>query len=218
MPLSIVSTPIGNPKDITLHALELLKAADIIIVEEFKECTRLLRALDISHKTYEQLNEHSNKEDVQRLAQLCLDKEVCLITDCGTPGFCDPGTDLVKVCRKLKIPIKTAPGPSSLMTLLSLSSQRLDQFIFRGFLPAENEARTKALEALQKEKLAIIILDTPYRLQKTLAELKQYFSQRRALIAMDLTQSTELIFDGAVVDLDKFTFPKKAEFLVLIYP
>ncbi len=136
MGLVLVATPIGNDQDISLRALEFLKQADTIILEEFKESTRFLRAQGISGKTYEQLNEHSTPEDILRLTQLCAEKEVALITDCGTPGFCDPGADLVRECRKKNISVKTMPGPSSLMAMLSLSSQRLDQFVFRGFMAA----------------------------------------------------------------------------------
>ena len=221
MGLHLIATPIGNDQDISLRALDFLKTVEIIILEEFKESTRFLRAHGIvkgEGKTFEQLNEHSTKEDIQRLADLCEKREVALITDCGTPGFCDPGADLVRECRKRKLTVRTLPGASSLMALLSLSSERLDQFVFRGFLPAENEAREKAWKETQKETRALIIMDTPYRFQKTLQEVKQFFPDRKMLLALDLTSENERVFENYAAEILKETLPQKAEFLALVYP
>jgi 16S rRNA (cytidine1402-2'-O)-methyltransferase len=217
MALTLVATPIGNPQDMGLHALDILKAADLIILEEFKESTVVLRAHAISGKKYEQLNEHSTQEDLARLTELCRTQNVALITDCGTPGFCDPGADLVAACRREKIAVKSVPGASSLMTLLSLSSERLDQFLFRGFLPAENVAREAAWKEIKKEKRAMILMDTPYRFQKMLQELGLHFPLRRALILIDATQATEQVLEGTGKELAALELPKKAEFLMLLY-
>lgn len=219
MGLRLVATPIGNPQDLGLRALELLKSAEIIIVEEFKESTMILRAHGISGKPLEKLNEHSTREDLERLANLCAHQDVVLITDCGTPGFCDPGAHLVDVCRQKNILVQTVPGPSSIMGLLSLSSQRLDEFIFKGFLPAENSARSQAFQELKKEKKAIIIMDTPYRFQKMLQECEKTLPDRQMLLAINLTQENELILEGKAPDFLKHPrLPLKAEFLILIYP
>lgn len=221
MSLTLVATPIGNNQDISLRALEILKKADIIIVEEFKESTRILRAHNInenkSEARYEQLNEHTTSEELERLATLCNEHNVALITDCGTPGFCDPGAHLVQKCRQKKIPVYTAPGASSLMGLLSLSSQRIDQFIFRGFIPAENEARLTALKELSRESKAFVIMDTPYRFQKMLQEIKTHMPERKILLTIDLTQETEQIHEGTVENILKKSLPTKAEFMILVY-
>jgi len=216
--LTLVATPIGNDQDISFRALALLKDVEVIVLEEFKESTRFLRAHGITGKNYEQLNEHSKPEDLKRLVDLCEKQEVALITDCGTPGFCDPGADLVRECRRRKIVVRTFPGASSLMGLLSLSSQRLDQFVFRGFLPAENEARKKSWIELQKENRAIIIMDTPYRFQKMLSETAEFFADRQILLTLDLTQATEKILEGLPAQVMKSELPNKAEFMLLIYP
>ncbi len=216
--LTLIATPIGNDQDISLRALEALKNASTIILEEFKESTRFLRAHGISGKTYEQLNEHSKPEDLKRLTELCEKENVILITDCGTPGFCDPGADLVRECRKRGISVQTFPGPSSLMGLLSLSSVRLDQFVFRGFIPAENEARRRAWTDLQKESRALVLMDTPYRFQKMLSEAAEFFPERRMLLTLNLTQETEKILEGPAAQLLRQDLPSKAEFMLLIYP
>ena len=218
MGLILVPTPIGNAADMSFHAREVLNSAPLIIVEEFKESSVWLRAHGISGKKLERLNEHSTQEDLAALLELCRQAEVPLITDCGTPGFCDPGADLVRLCRDSGISIKALPGPSSLMTLLSLSSRRLDEFVFRGFLPAENTAREKAWQALTKEKRAIIVMDTPYRYEKTLLELEKHFADRRMLVTSDLTQNTEQVLEGLATHIRSRVKEKKAEFMVLIYP
>lgn len=218
MPLYLVATPIGNSQDISARALQILRDADLIILEEFKESTQFLRSQNISGKSYDQLNEHSTPEDLQRLWRLCQNQKVALITDCGTPGFCDPGAELVKLCRKNKIEVKTILGASSLMGLLSLSSRRLDQFIFRGFLPAENEARKKSWLELQKENRAIILMDTPYRLNKMMTELTGYFVERRVLLTIDLSHENEKVFEGLPLEILPQIEGLKAEFMLLIYP
>jgi 16S rRNA (cytidine1402-2'-O)-methyltransferase len=212
-----MATPIGDNNEITLRALALLEKIEIIICESTKETSKLLRVHGISGKRYELLNEHSKPEDVKELVQLCAEHDVILVSDCGTPGFCDPGADLVKLCRQKKIAIKSVLGASSLMGLLSLTGERIDQFLFRGFLPAENEARKKSLQELQKEKRAMILMDTPYRLKKTLGDLQEYFPKRRALLALNLSQDEERILEGTAEKLLKELPFEKAEFMLLVY-
>lgn len=218
MALLIVATPIGNSQDISARALAALNAAEIIILEEFKESTQFLRSHGISGKKYEQLNEHSTPEDIEALAKLCATQDIPLITDCGTPGFCDPGADLVRICRKNKIPVKTLPGPSSLMAVLSLSSVRLDQFVFRGFISAETETRKKDWQELIKEKRAFLLMDTPYRFQKTLLEMKEHIPRRKCLMAINLTAEDEILVEDFGEKIAGMQLPNKAEFILLVYP
>ncbi len=215
--LYIVATPIGDVSEISLRALEILKSAEVIICESTKEASKLLRAHGITGKVYELLNEHTTPDEVKALAEICATRGAALVSDCGTPGFCDPGAHLVKLCRQKKILIKPVLGASALMGLLSLSGERIDQFLFRGFLPAETEARKKALQDIQKEKRAMILLDTPYRLKKTLGDLLEFFPKRRALLALNLTQTDETILEGTPDSLIKQLAFEKAEFMILLY-
>jgi len=215
--LYVVATPIGDVSEISLRALEILKAAEVIICESTKEASKLLRAHGITGKTYELLNEHTTPDEVKALAVLCAEKNTALVSDCGTPGFCDPGAHLVKLCRQKKIPVKSVLGASALMGLLSLSGERIDQFIFRGFLPAETEARRKALQEIQKEKRPMILMDTPYRLKKTLGDLQEFFPKRRALLTLNLSQEDETIIEGNGESLLKQLPFEKAEFMILLY-
>lgn len=216
--LYVVATPIGDVSEISLRALEILKNCDVVICESTKEASKLLRAHGISGKTYEVLDEHSTPEDKAALVPLCAEKTVALVSDCGTPGFCDPGADLVRLCRQKNVAVKSVLGASALMGLLSLSGQRIDEFVFRGFLPAENEARARALKELTKEKRAIILMDTPYRLKKTLNDMKDHFAQRRFLLTMNLSQEEEIVLEGSIDKLIGGLKADKAEFMLLVYP
>lgn len=216
--LYLVATPIGEQTEISLRALDILRESEIVICESTKEASKLLRSHGITGKKYEILDEHSTPEDKAALVPICAEKKVALVTDCGTPGFCDPGADLVRLCRQKNIPVKSILGPSALMGLLSLSGQRLDEFVFRGFLPAETESRGRALNQLTKEKRAIIIMDTPYRLKKTLNDMKDHFSNRRFLITMNLSQEDETVLEGTIDSIISKNPFDKAEFMLLIYP
>ncbi len=214
--LTLVAVPIGNPKDITLNALELLKAADGIILEQRKTGFAILKHYEFKPKDFRELNEHTTPEELEEMANLAEKGNWCLITDAGTPGFCDPGAHLVNLCRKKNIPVTTAPGASSLMVILSLSSQRIDEFVFRGFLPKEDMARGQALTSVAKEPRAQIILETPYRALKLISELSKLGS-RKVLVATDLTTPEERVCEGRASDLRLDFFEKKSEIIALIY-
>lgn len=215
--ITLVPVPIGDAGDFTLRGIETLKSAEVIIVEERKESSAWLRTQGITGKPFETLNEHSTPEDLDRLAALCAEKSVALITDCGTPGFCDPGADLVRRCRQKNIAVKALPGASSLMLLLSLSSQRLDQFFFRGFLPANSEEREKEWKKISQYREPLVLMDTPYRLNKMVQELAQYFPQRKILLALNMTQPEESIIECLGQELPSKVPSGKAEFMVLVY-
>lgn len=218
MSLTIIATPIGNLEDISMRAVRSLREADLIVGEEFKEVSRLLKQLEITGKPLANLNEHSTDEDVRELAEKCLTHQVALVSDAGTPAFCDPGSRLTKLCRERSIPITALPGPSSLMTLLSLTSERIDRFHFAGFLPREAHERTQALKELTQTSQATILMDTPYRLEKLLTELAEHMPERRILLGLDLTAPSERILEGTPRKLLPLVVGQKAEFVILVYP
>lgn len=215
--LWVVATPIGHPDDLTLRAHKILGEAELIICESTKEASKLLRHHGITGKTYEVLDEHSKPDDVKALAKMCVSKNVALVSDCGTPAFCDPGADLVRECRKLGVEVRPLLGPSSLMGLLSLAGARLDQFLFRGFLPAESEERRAAWLALKKETRPVVLMDTPYRLKKMLAEIEEHFPQRRIVLAKNISAENEQIWEGRPRDLRERNGDDKAEFMLLLF-
>lgn len=216
MSLYVVATPIGHPKDISLRALEILKEAELVIGEERKVCARFLKSLELLPKEIELLNEHSDQQDLEFLFQQCQHKKVALISDCGTPGFCDPGANLIQLCRKKQIDVHTLPGASSLMVFLSGVGQRLDQFYFRGFLPAKTEVRESEWKKLKNSKIPVIIMDTPYRLSKTLAECAQYLPHSYCYLGAELTKENEIFVEGSPKKLSQKFLGQKKEFLLLI--
>jgi 16S rRNA (cytidine1402-2'-O)-methyltransferase len=220
--LTVVATPIGDYDEITLKALNTLKAAEVLICESTKETSKLLRHHGISGKTYEVLDEHSLKEDLTRFIELCRTKNVALVSDCGTPGFCDPGSDLVEKCRKEGIEIRNCLGASSLMGLISLSGVKLNEFLFRGFIPQETAARNEAYKEIQNElkqnQRAIVLMDTPYRLQKMIGELEAFLGDHHIVLATDLGTAEEQVLTGVPAFVKKKLTKTKAEFMILVKP
>lgn len=216
--LYVVATPIGDTNEITLRALEVLKDCENIICESTKEASKLLKLHGITGKKYFLLNEHTEAKDYPELVSLCLKNEVALVSDCGTPGFCDPGAELIRLCRAQNITIKSVLGASALMGLLSLVSQKVNQFVFRGFLSPETEERRAEWLELRKEKRAIVLMDTPYRMKKIVAEVAEHVKDRKVLMVLNLSAAEEVTIECKGWELPQKITSEKAEFMTLIYP
>ncbi len=220
--LYIIATPLGHPDDISLRALKVLTDAQVIICESTKETSKLLRHHGISGKRYEVLNEHSKSGDLSELIQLCQTLECALVSDCGTPGFCDPGADLVVALRAKKIPMQVLPGPSSIAAILSVSGIKNSEFLFVGFVPAESEARDRKWKDIvienSKYPRPFVIMDTPYRLTKTLEDLARHFPKRKCVLMIDVTLESELILEEFPATLLEKFRGQKAEFIVWVAP
>jgi 16S rRNA (cytidine1402-2'-O)-methyltransferase len=217
--LYIVAIPIGHPKDITLRALDILSSVDMIICEDVRNASRFLKQCGLAEKPFAILSEHTEKLDAGSLVeQLLLGKKAALISDCGTPVFADPGYELIRQATKSGIRVIPLPGPSSLITALSLLDRPLNQFVFGGFLPRENDKRIAALRALKAHGMPIIIMDTPYRLEMLLVDVSKVFSpSQEIMLAVDMTQTTEKIYRGSVTDVLESLEKNKAEFILVIY-
>lgn len=220
--LSIIATPLGHPDDISIRALNILRDAEYIICESTKETSKLLRHHGITGKKYEILDEHTGSGDFTDLVKLCDAHACALVSDCGTPGFCDPGSDLVKALRKRNIPMQIVPGPSSIAALLSVSGIKNSEFLFVGFVPAETEARERKWKSLVTESShkprPFVVMDTPYRLTKTLDDLARHFPKRKCVLMIDVSLESELIleeFPGVL--LEQFR-GQKAEFMIWVGP
>lgn len=216
MPLFVVATPIGNPADISQRAIDVLKNADLIIGEELKVLRQTLKAAGVQAKAMDQLNEHSGAKDIEHFVIECRSKQVALVSDCGTPGFCDPGADLVKACRDAGVAVHGVPGPSSLMALLSVAGVRVDQFLFAGFLPAKAEPREQALNKLAREPRPLVLMETPYRCEKFIQDIAKRFPDRLCIVGLNLTQDSERVIRAKGKDLHKNGPYQDAEPVVLI--
>jgi 16S rRNA (cytidine1402-2'-O)-methyltransferase len=217
--LYIVATPIGNYEDITLRAVNLLKEVDIIICEEPRQATTLLKKINVTPKELLPLNEHNEAEEAERILQnLFLGKNLALISDCGTPVFSDPGSKLIQICNENGIRVIPVPGPSSLMATLSILDFKLEKFHFAGFLPRETSQRNLELSRIKSIKYPIILMDTPYRLSKLLEELENNFGKGQQItLACDITMPSESIFRGSLSSVRKMVGARKAEFILVLH-
>ncbi len=219
--LYIVSTPIGNPEDMTLRAIRILREADFIICEERKEGGRLLHQLGIT-KELTTMNEHNEDEEAQALLDALRDgKSAALISDCGTPVIADPGNILVRLAIDFRIPIVPVPGVNSFITALSVSGFDTRQFVFRGMPSAKADERRREIHSLRMEKRTIILFDTPYRLERLLDDLAAEFGDsRELLLALDLTTPRELLIRGTARKVCEQIRGKnwKREFVVVVSP
>jgi len=217
--LYIVATPIGNYRDITLRALDVLRSVDAVICEEYRQGSTLLKKLDIPGKQLLQLNEHNEIDQAAEIVmQLAQGRQYALISDCGTPAFADPGAYLIQKAMEFQVPVVPLPGASSLMALLSVSPLPLEEFYFAGFLPRQADLRQQKIKTLAKMKIPLVLMDTPYRLEKLLAEVKAAFgSQRRVTLAMDLTMESEKILHGTAAEIARQVRGRKSEFMLIIY-
>src|SRR6476659_5539354 len=189
--LYIVPTPIGNLKDITLRALDVLKEADLILAEDTRTSANLLNHYQISRPLapYHQHNEH---KVVQHLVdQLAAGKIVALMTDAGTPGISDPAFLLIRECIKQGIKVECLPGATAFVPALINSGIPSNRFCFEGFLPLK-KGRQTLLKKLAGEERTIILYESPVRLVKTLQEFIQYFgADRLCCVSRELTKLFE---------------------------
>ncbi len=215
--LYIVATPIGNLKDITLRALEILKNVDAVICEEYRQGSRLLHRLEIDNELIP-LNEHNEEQEAHNIMlRLAQGETMAIISDAGTPVFADPGQYLLQLLYQSEIPVSPIPGPASLMAALSLCDFPIDRFIFAGFPPRKSQHRQAFLEKFTSEAVPVILMDTPYRLTKLLEEVLAAFGKRQEiLLACDLTQKKEAVFRGRIGEILPRVTGQKREFILIL--
>jgi len=200
--LYLVSTPIGNYDDITIRGLNILKNADFIICEEFKEARRLLSHYQIN-KELISLNEHNEKDVVNDIIlKLVNGKSAALISDCGTPLFSDPGHLLVEVCISQKIKVIPVPGANSLLPALTGSGFDIEKFYYYGWLSPKKDIRRKQLLQIKRINEVIVILDTPYRLKSLLTDIVKILGKNiPSVLAFQLTMDNEKFFRGTAEEI-----------------
>ena len=215
--LYVVATPIGNAGDITTRAIETLAHADVILCEEHRNGSRLLKSLGIAKPLLE-LNEHNEAERIQEvLLMLAQGQTLALISDCGTPVFSDPGKKLLKLLYEMNIAVTPLPGASSLMAALSVCPFDLEEFLFIGFLPVKAELRQKKLSQLKHADYPLVLMDTPYRMQRLLQEVQQSFGKKQNIfLACDLTMPEERLYLGPVNEILPRIQSRKAEFILIL--
>ena len=198
--LYIVATPIGNLEDMSYRAARILKEADYIFAEDTRVTRRLLNFYEIETTLY-QYHEHNKRHQIENIINLLkAGKSVALVTDAGTPCISDPGYELVDEAHKNDIKVITIPGASSITAGGSIAGINLRRIAYEGFLP-KKKGRQTLFNKLKEEERAIIILESPNRILKTLGDIRDYLGDRYVVITRELTKIYEEVMRGNVGEL-----------------
>ena len=217
--LYIVSTPIGNLKDITLRALEILEDVEFILCEDTRITSRLLNHYNISKKLIS-FNAVSEKKKIPKVIVRIKSGDDCaLVSDAGTPTISDPGVRLISEAIKEQIEVVPVPGTSAVITALIISGLPTDSFIFEGFLP-QKKGRQKKLKELAEEKRTIILYESTYRIKKLVDELTEYLPDRYVVVCRELTKKFEETWRGYPNEIKEVIDKKisKGEFAIVVAP
>ncbi len=216
--LFIVSTPIGNLKDISFRAVETLQTVDLIAAEDTRHTKILCDHYEIKTPLTSYFEHNQLKKGEVLLNLLKEGKSIALVTDAGTPGISDPGYHLVRLAKENNIPLTVVPGSTALIAALSLSGLPTDRFIFEGFLPVKSLARRKKLESFKEEIRTIIFYESPYRLIKTLKDIEEVLENPFLVCAREITKKFEEIKEGRANILHQhFTKTKpRGEFVLVL--
>jgi 16S rRNA (cytidine1402-2'-O)-methyltransferase len=216
--LFLVPTPIGNLKDMTCRAVEVLGTVDLILAEDTRQASKLLNRYKIKTplQSHHMFNEHKTIESV--CSKILSGKTIALISDAGTPGISDPGFMLVRKCIEKGIPVETLPGPTALIPALVNSGLPSDRFCFEGFLPPK-KGRNKKLTALEEEKRTMVFYESPYRLLRTLGEMADHFGHERpASVSRELSKVFEENIRGSLSFLSEHfrKNPPRGEIVIVV--
>jgi 16S rRNA (cytidine1402-2'-O)-methyltransferase len=198
--LYIVATPIGNLGDLSHRAIALLRAADLIAVEDSRVTGKLLHHLGLK-KRMRPYHDHSSETDRDGLLAAARQGVVVLVSDAGTPLISDPGYKLVRAARAAGIPVSTAPGPSAAIAALSISGLPTDRFLFVGFLPSKAKARADVIAEIANVKSTLLFYESGPRLGATLTAMAKMLGEREAAVARELTKKFEEVATGSLAEL-----------------
>lgn len=214
----LIPTPIGNLEDITLRAIRLLKEVDLILAEDTRVSSKLLKhfEIDTPYQSFHMHNEHKKVQSV--LNQLKGGKRIALISDAGTPGISDPGFLVVREALKEGVEVQCLPGPTALIPALVQSGIPCDRFIFEGFLPPKKGRQTR-LEQMAQEERTQVFYESPHKLLKTLDQLRIHFGADRSLaVVREISKLYESTFRGTIEEGLQFfqSHPPKGEFVIVV--
>jgi len=216
--LYLVPTPIGNLRDITYRAVEVLGSVSLVLAEDTRQAGKLLSHYNIRTplQSHHMFNEHKNVETI--CSRIESGTTVALVSDAGTPGISDPGFLLVRSCIEKGIPVETLPGPTALIPALVNSGLPCDRFCFEGFLPPK-KGRTKKLTSLEEEIRTMVFYESPYRLVRALDEMAEHFgADRKASVSRELSKIYEENIRGTLAFLSEHykNKPPKGEIVIVI--
>lgn len=216
--LYIVPTPVGNLEDMTFRAIKVLKEADLILAEDTRTSSVLLKHYEIKGRleSHHKFNEHKTASIIKERILSGLD--VALISDAGTPGISDPGFLLVRTCVQEGIEVQTLPGATAFVPALVSSGYPCDRFCFEGFLP-QKKGRMKRLAELATEPRTLVLYESPYRVVKCLEQLAETMgAERRVAVVREITKRFEQTVRGTIAEvLEHFrSHEPKGEFVIVV--
>lgn len=219
--LYIVATPIGNLGDMGSRAVEILKSVSLIAAEDTRHSKSLLQHFGINTNTCAYHEHNEEKQTNNLIEKLQNDESIALISDAGTPLINDPGFRLVSAAVALDIPVVPVPGPSAVITALSVAGLPTDRFVYEGYLPAKSGARKKKLSLLINEPRTLVFYETPHRIQDSIRDIATVFGEtRRITLARELTKQFEQIVHGDInaimQQIENDTIKQKGEFVIVI--
>ena len=213
--LYLVSTPLGNLKDITFRAIEVLEKSDYILCEDTRVSKNLLDKYQIKSKLISNHKFNEKKNLVKIIEYLKSGKMISLISDAGTPGISDPGSVLVNECINNEIRIFPIPGPSAVAAAVSISGFS-DKFLFYGFVPQKKQFLTSELERLSEFENTLVFFVSPKKINKIIPEIKKNFVGRKILLCREITKFYEEYIRKKVDDLELFEKEPKGEITIVI--
>lgn len=217
--LYIVATPIGNLEDITLRALRVLKSVDLILCEDTRQTKKLLDRHEIKIPTLS-YHQHSKLDKINKIVDLINNgKNLALVSDAGTPGISDPGNKLIGylIDNNADVKIIPLPGPSAVISALSVSGFPTDNFVFLGFVP-HKKGRQTFFENLACEKRTAVFYESPHRIMKTLDSLIKYLPEKEIVVCRELTKIYETTYRGKPGEVIKKITPEqvRGEFTIVV--
>lgn len=215
--LYIVATPIGNLKDITYRAVEILKNVDLVAAEDTRKSGILFQEYNITTDKISYYEQNEEKRSLELVEKLKSGLDIAIVSDAGTPTVSDPGYRLMTRAIKNDIEIVPIPGPSSVLTALVASGFPTDKFTFEGFLP-KKKGRKTAFEELRDNPRTIIIFESKYRIVRTLQDIIQYLGDRRVMVGREMTKLHEEYLHGFASEIkEHFEHNKpRGEFVIVI--
>jgi 16S rRNA (cytidine1402-2'-O)-methyltransferase len=216
--LYIVSTPIGNLKDMTHRAVEVLRSVQVIACEDTRHSGILFKAYGITTPTTSYFQHNRFTKGEYLLGLLKEGKDVALVSDAGTPGILDPGYALINLVLKNNIPVTAIPGPAAFVDALVLSGKPAHRFVFEGFLPQKPGSRKNRLQELARLKYTVVFYESPHRILETLKDMQDIFGEAEIVCCRELTKKFEEISRGtAQALLEHFKKQKvRGEFVVVV--
>ncbi|WP_340114461.1 16S rRNA (cytidine(1402)-2'-O)-methyltransferase [Maribellus mangrovi] len=216
--LILVPTPIGNLQDITLRAIEVLKNADVVLAEDTRVSSKLMKHLEIEKRlvSHHKFNEHKTVNSI--VQQIEMGSLVALISDAGTPAISDPGFLLVRSCVENQIEVECLPGATALIPALAVSGLPTEKFVFEGFLPQKKGRQTR-LKFLAEETRTMILYESPFRLVKALNQLATFLGEdRQACVCRELSKMFEEVKRGSLNELENYytEHPPKGEIVIVV--